>query len=186
MVPLISTSMIQQLRSSQLNNVGITTKLLISTQEATTIPTAPQTTIKTTPKTSQNTLTELRKETVFHYDTNKYPFSELAREILETEAACILPSMGELHTNEKGQEQFTDGSGNSMNRLQALWNSNRCRDGTADDKFSSNGTACYEQLDSTYHAFVKEVIGTSSSDPTPSYLIVYPLINYPLFVPCCH
>ena len=163
MVPLISNAMIQQIRSSQHNNVGLTTKLLMSTQEATTTPTAPA--VKTTQTPSQNSLlTELRKETVIHYDTNKYPFSDLAREILETEAGCVLPAMGDLHTNEKGREQFTDGSGNSMNRLQALWNSNRCRDGTAEDKFSSNGTACYDRLDSTYHAFVKEVIGRSTAD----------------------
>ena len=167
MVPLISTSMRHHLQSSPLNNVGIPTKLLMSTQEVTTIPTA-STTITETSRQK-----ELRRETVFHYDTNKYPFSELAREILETEAGCILPAMGDLHTNEKSNEQFTDGSGNSMNRLQALWNSNRCRDGSADDKFSSNGTACYERLDSTYHAFVKEVIGnaltSSYLQPTTTY-----------------
>ena len=71
-------------------------------------------------------LRSLRRETVHQYDTVKYPFLELAREILEIEAGP-LPDLDSVHLSEMGRDQHIDGSGNKLNKLQAIWNSNRCR-----------------------------------------------------------
>lgn len=106
---------------------------------------------------TSSSLSWLHRENIFQYDTQKYPFVECAREILEIEAGSPLPSsLGDLHTVPGGAEQYTDGSGNKMNRLQAVWNSNRCRDS---ELYKTNVTASYERLDNVYHHFVKEIIG---------------------------
>ena len=103
-------------------------------------------------------LRSLRRETVHQYDTVKYPFLELAREILEIEAGP-LPDLDSVHLSEMGRDQHIDGSGNKLNKLQAIWNSNRCR--IDNDFHLDKGELApnYERLDEIYHNFVRDVIG---------------------------
>ena len=113
-------------------------------------------------------LRSLRRETVCQYDTKRYPFLELAREILEVEAGS-LPDLDSVHLSEMGKDRHVDGSGNTLNKLQAIWNSNRCR---IDNDFHQNkGEVApnYEKLDETYHNFVKEVIGPQMGGGTIQY-----------------
>jgi hypothetical protein len=103
-------------------------------------------------------LQRLRRETIHQFDTEKYPFLECAREILEFEAGP-LPPLENVHLSEMGKDQHIDGSGNKLNKLQAIWNSNRCR--IDNDFHLDKGEVApnYERLDVVYHRFVEEVIG---------------------------
>jgi hypothetical protein len=103
-------------------------------------------------------LFKLRTEKKFQYDTVKYPFLECAREILEIEAGQ-LPSLEDCHLSKVGGDVHLDKSGNTLNKLQAIWNSNRCR---IDNDFHENKGEIapnYDKLDEIYHKFIQEVIG---------------------------
>lgn len=113
-------------------------------------------------------LQSLRREMIFRYDTEKYPFLECAREILEFEAG-MLPDLDCVHHSEMGKDQHIDGSGNKLNKLQAIWNSNRCR--IDNDFHLDKGEIApnYERLDEVYHSFVKEIIGPQMGGGTIQY-----------------
>lgn len=113
-------------------------------------------------------LSKLRTETISQYDTAKYPFLECAREILEIEAGP-LPSLGDCHLSEMGGDIHLDKSGNSLNKLQAIWNSNRCR--IDNDFHEEKGEIApnYDKLDDIYHKFLKEVIAPQMGGGTIQY-----------------
>ena len=113
-------------------------------------------------------LRSLRKETIHQFDTVKYPFLECAREILEFEAGR-LPDLEYVHHSEMGKDQHTDGSGNKLNKLQAIWNSNRCR--IDNDFHLDKGEVApnYERLDQVYHNFLLEVIAPQMGGGTIQY-----------------
>jgi hypothetical protein len=97
-------------------------------------------------------LNNLRKQTILEYDTNKYPFDQLVRHILELETDKVLPSLDKLHECEIASQFRLDGSGNKINNLQYNWNRDRSRiDGESHE--------VYKNFDTLYQTFIKEVIG---------------------------
>jgi hypothetical protein len=66
-----------------------------------------------------------------------------------------LPSLESVHESEMGKDRHTDKSGNTLNKLQAIWNSNRCR---IDNDFHENKGEIvpnFNRLDEVYQAFIR-------------------------------
>ena len=132
--------MIMTIFTTSLRCRSLTTKLYSSSP----------TTLKTS--TSTSTLNELRKQTVFDYDIEAFPFSQVVRQILELETSKTLPSLDQLHECEVASTFRLDANGNKINNLQYNWNRDRSRidDGSHD---------VYKNFDAIYQKFIGEVIG---------------------------
>ena len=89
-------------------------------------------------------LAALRRQIIFDYDEQRYPFRA---------AVCAVLGLDGLDGIDDAEPEWhVDGSGNRVNRLQVRWNADRDRRGR-----HAPGAA-YAAFDDTYRRFVREVV----------------------------
>lgn len=97
-------------------------------------------------------INDLRKQTVFDYSIDKYPFAQLVRNILELETSKKLPALDKLHECEVASSFREDVRGNKINNLQYNWNRDRSR-------LDGDSHEVYKNFDNLYQTFIREVVG---------------------------
>ncbi|KAJ1495357.1 hypothetical protein T484DRAFT_1876240 [Baffinella frigidus] len=104
-------------------------------------------------------LRALREERILEFDTERYPFREAVKRVLDLDPT---QEMGGVHEISK---YHTDKSGNKVNSLQVMWNADRDRSGRTltvkPDRDPQEARAAYEAFDQIYQDFIRDVIAPS-------------------------
>lgn len=106
--------------------------------------------------TSQTIKSKLRTESIYDYDTQLFNFKEVIRDVLGIQPISIDGHFESLHNSwSAGQDGpgavVVDKAGNSVSRLQIVWNMDRGR-------LSNTCIQQYKPFDELYRNFIKKVI----------------------------